>query len=482
MHRDEQSVVLTVYFSGTGHFIEDTSNLGGYLYANTNEDDRHIKIGFNGCQVDYGTKGLIFGTGLEEQCKQVVDTVIALLKQGKRVVLNGYGHSRGAIACLLLAKMLGNFDKDLVEVNLTLMDPVPGNLLITSKIDLMSLSLARQTMDVSKCRNLNNVLTVYPNKPLPYFSFHAPLVPKYPPRCKVKDEIVPGCHSGAQTTNFKSPDSGITFNLISRFLNKLGTLWKWKLNIEKKDQLLDRYNQVIRSKHSRDKVRGCHATSPVKIKTRYSDKAPYLSPSHEKLTKKYSDVIQENPNKKYVYSFFPENFRKNHKAKKDNDRSLAEKNELFIEFLDEIYHSGLSKKSKKTTKGSLIQSLKESVRKQPALSERDLKDTIRNLLAICLQRDRNAYTPSLTTSSASKATKLLNSKKYRALTNIILNIPNKNLSYSDLLIFVLGENNKTYFKAKNSRQMYAFFGGVNASSEKSPLLTNNISFLLRAKK
>ena len=481
MHsRDEQSVILTVYFSGAGHYIGDSNWLAGYLYAHTTEDDRHIKMGFNGCQIDYGIKGAIFGTGLEEQCKQVVDRVIALLKQGKRVILNGYGHSRGGIACLLLAKMLGNFDKDLVEVNLALMDPVPGNLLITSKIDLMGFSLARQTMDVSKCRNLNKVLAIYPNEPLPYFSFHAPLVPNYPPRCKVKDEIVPGCHSGAQTSHFDHPGSGITFNLFSRFLNKLGTPWDFWL--EKKEHLINHYNLAQkRFWRPYDEVRKCHAISSVKIKTKWSDQAPYLSPLHERLIKKYSDITKENLGKKYIYSFLPTDFRKNHKAKNENDRSLDEKNELFIQFLNEIYHSGLSKKSRNTAKGFLINSLQTSINKnkQQLISESALKDVIRNLLALCLQRDRNAFTPSMTTSSASKAIKLLNSKKYRALTNIILNTPDKNLTYSDLRMFVLGENNKTYFKAKNSQTMYSFFK-TKQSGEEDRLFTNNVPFLLRA--
>jgi hypothetical protein len=88
------------------------------------------KMGFDGCGVTNGLSGTLFGTGLEEQCKEVVKYVHSLLKDGKKVILNCYGHSRGGIAALMLAKMLGGFAKDLVEVNLALLDPVPGNLIL----------------------------------------------------------------------------------------------------------------------------------------------------------------------------------------------------------------------------------------------------------------------------------------------------------------------------------------------------------------
>lgn len=55
---------ISLYFSGTGFFIGASSFLTGYLYSNTEENETQIKMGFNGCGVDYGFTGTIFGSGL----------------------------------------------------------------------------------------------------------------------------------------------------------------------------------------------------------------------------------------------------------------------------------------------------------------------------------------------------------------------------------------------------------------------------------
>ncbi len=69
----ENVTILTVYFSGTGHDIEDTGKanknnerpLGSFLYQNTKETDTQLKQGFSGTGLTNGVRGSIFGTGLE---------------------------------------------------------------------------------------------------------------------------------------------------------------------------------------------------------------------------------------------------------------------------------------------------------------------------------------------------------------------------------------------------------------------------------
>ena len=46
------------------------------------------------------------------------------------------GQSRGAIAAMYLAQMLGEVPENEVELFALLFDPVPGNLLITARLDI----------------------------------------------------------------------------------------------------------------------------------------------------------------------------------------------------------------------------------------------------------------------------------------------------------------------------------------------------------
>ncbi|WP_028388813.1 hypothetical protein [Legionella fairfieldensis] len=186
---------ISVYFSGSGFSIEKKHLLAGHLYDRTEESESQIKMGFNGCGVDYGISGILFGSGLDEQCERVINCLVQEINAGHQITLNVYGHSRGGIAALLLAKQLGNIDKEKLTINLVLLDPVPGNFIITSIIDPFNLSLANKTMDLSDCKPLRKVLALYPHKPL---LAHTPLLASYPPETEVEEEVVNGCHSQAE--------------------------------------------------------------------------------------------------------------------------------------------------------------------------------------------------------------------------------------------------------------------------------------------
>lgn len=493
--RKENQVTLTVYFSGTSHAIYDDSMLAAVLHEATVENESNLKIGFNGCGIDYGLTGVLFGRGLEKQCQSVVDQVIKLLKDGKRVKLNGYGHSRGGIGCLLLTKMLGKFDRDLVEINLALMDPVPGNLLLTSAIDFTHSTLTRQTLDISDCRNLNQVLTIYPNQPLADIAAHAPLLPKYPATCQVTEEIVPGCHAGAQfmyqgREGITGANSGsnITFILMSRFLAKLGTIFnfeKVKVAIDRQDEtekeLLKAYHNAITIDKKVPLSRACHANPSATIKTKWP--ANYLTPLHQQLDEKYSDHIPVERNNKYAFSFSSPTIRpQKANIKPEQEISLENKINLFTAFIDDIYTKGMSKKSQRTTKGSLIKETSDELKKEKSLipNESTLKDVLRNTLALCLQRDRNAFSPFSTTSSGLKAQELLNSKKYQPIAAMLLNGTDKKINYRDLRTFILGRNDESYFKSNHSQRLYQFFKRVKpeVSAKKENLFTNNMPFYL----
>jgi hypothetical protein len=502
-------IILSVYFSGTGHPINHPECLASLLSDVTEVDAKHLKMGFNGCQVDYGFSGMLFGTGLEEQCKKVVEIIIPLLKAGKRIRLNAYGHSRGAIACLMLAKMLGHFDRDLIEVNLALMDPVPGNFLTTAALDFTHRTLARQTMDVSQCRNLVNVLAIYPHTPLLNIEAHAPLIPQYPAHCNVTEEIIPGCHAGAQKVdkrhhfhvNGANRGSDITLRLVSRFLAKLGTLLRY-LNPQSfsyrsdfDSYVLDDYNKSIRSQRDkavRDKInhtsRECHAKSSLRIETNWP--ASYLTPTHKALQlntpslypEDKLEVKEEEKLHEFAYSFQPANHQtKKTTIKKIPAMKVKEKTALFIQFLEEIYITGMSSKSQKSTKGKLLEQCIKTLRNTTTIkNQKLLKDAMRNALAICLQRDRFSISLFSTTHSGNAAVTLLRSKKYAALSRTILNTSKPSMRYRDLRGFVLGRNDEAYFNAKHASSLYQFFQPESkndiesARTEKPRLLANNM--------
>lgn len=234
-------VVLTVFFCGTSGGllrsdptqISDFYRLAQAQEVNSEELSRkplpfdldgvtQFKKGFSGCGVTHGMRGTFFAHGLKEQCQEVVDDVVNLCQLGK-VRVNAVGLSRGAIACIYLAKRVSKIDG--VEVNLLLFDPVPGNLIFSQTIDLLGVSTANQAMDLSECENLKNVVAIYPVEPLPDILCHAPLFPTYPRQAVVSEYPIPGCHQGALFSSDVGSDAGCSssFYLIHRFLTQNGT-------------------------------------------------------------------------------------------------------------------------------------------------------------------------------------------------------------------------------------------------------------------
>lgn len=85
-----------------------------------------------------------------------------------------------------------------LRINLLLFDPVPGNQILTTQLDPLGYTTAASGLDVrSSAGVLRRVLAIYPYEPLPAITFHAPLVPSYPPGCEVEEVVSLGCHQGA---------------------------------------------------------------------------------------------------------------------------------------------------------------------------------------------------------------------------------------------------------------------------------------------
>lgn len=230
---------ISVYFSGTGFSISQRLFLASSLHTRTQVSESQINMGFNGCGVDYGFNGTIFGSGLDEQCEKVITRIIQEINDGHQITLNVYGHSRRAIAALLLAKQLGHIDKEKLAINLALLDPVPGNFITTSSIDPFNISLANKTMDLSDCKPLQHVLALYPHIPLPAIACHAPLLVSYPQETEVEEEVVNGCH--AQTENIYHPSSKLVTLRVEEFLVKNGTQLQTGIDYQDTEALKQTY-------------------------------------------------------------------------------------------------------------------------------------------------------------------------------------------------------------------------------------------------
>jgi hypothetical protein len=231
---------ISVYFEGTSNSLRMHSTQIG-LFADltdavdlwevsdlTGTSGSDFKIAFDGCGVTNGTIGLLFATGLQQQCDlvhNIVNGFIHRLENGNKIVLNVVGLSRGGIAAIYLAKTLKYIDDSILTLNLLLFDPVPGNLISTSFLDLFGFNTASNSIDISDCKNLQHVLALYPFEPLPDLAFHAPVIPNYPSTALVVEDAVPGCHQGALFCT-QNIESILSFVRIKQWLIDRGTTFK----------------------------------------------------------------------------------------------------------------------------------------------------------------------------------------------------------------------------------------------------------------
>jgi hypothetical protein len=220
------------------------------------------KLGFNGCGVDYGMPGVVFGSGLSDQCDTAITHITKIVKDLEGFVqerdgvkgvlkLNCVGLSRGAVAIALLAKMIAGdqfltkyrsatpFSKDThdsefqkrpgrveIEFNGFLFDPVPGNLIITGSCDSSTgISLTKQTKNLKKhCGTglIRRMTAIYPYESLPDIACHAPLLIQYPDDCEVHEDVMLGCHQGAVFAHSYDLACICSFFQILEFLKQVG--------------------------------------------------------------------------------------------------------------------------------------------------------------------------------------------------------------------------------------------------------------------
>lgn len=422
--------ILSVYFSGTAFSVNSLMYTAGLLYLSST--DKH-KIGFDGCGITDGMNGMLFGTGLEEQCETVVQEVHRLLNNNDKVTINCYGHSRGGIAALMLAKKLGGFAKDQVEMNLAVLDPVPGNLIFSANTDLFRLTLANQVMDLSECHNLNRVLAIYPYEPLPDLAFHAPIIPLYPKHTILEEDIIPGCHAGAEKS-----DGGLPYEIartrVIEFMQNCGSSFnfsRYNLGEIAESTRTKKYLDLLEQSQNliNDSSRSCHSyrTKKIVVRKPYNESSWFLNDHHRKL--KTNDFILDD----------------------------IEKNPFLIDVallsnLVADIQKSMSSESLATRKGRIIQAYFDTLQSNVDLSENDTIRSLRNIIALTLQRDRHSYSLFTTTTSGEALQALLELKKYQPIADLIMGSASGSVRYRDLRTFVIGANNSQYFHDSNKKQ------------------------------
>lgn len=259
-------VTLSVFFEGTANTICPITTQVGLFFELSEAQDvtdpvlplplelsgAKLKMGFDGCGVTAGLMGTVFAVGLAEQVTAVVLRVRHLMCVGHKVIVNVLGLSRGGIAALRLAQGLTCLRDDPsvnksadseVVLNLCLFDPVPGNLILSSRFfDPFGLSTANGVLDVSACTILQRVLSIYPHESLPHLAFHAPILPVFPSNCAVEEDAFPGCHQGAFSPAdlVRSSLKGscrLSFLRVLSFLQEVGTITNFKPALVVEEQL-----------------------------------------------------------------------------------------------------------------------------------------------------------------------------------------------------------------------------------------------------
>ena len=448
-------------------------------------DEEQLKMSFDGCGVEFGCRGSLFAHGLEQQCQKVVDRVLELIKSGKKVKLNCLGSSRGGIAEMMLTKMLADIDKFHLETNLILFDPVPGNLLISKKLDFLGNTVASQVTDLSMSKNLNRVLAIYPHEPLPDLAFHAPIIPKYPNACQVEQDVVPGCHEGAlfQPSLFHlHRKTFLTYVRIKSFLEECGTdlseydqfseseirkLREVKdedcdiephLTKEEEEKVcLKELNELHAQRKQKETVRAAHSFRSTQIvKSSYGK---FFNRYHQELAEKYPDSVQplneddEKQEQQYMMHVVPA---------LDMQPFTLEKltKECLESFLDEAIN-GMSERSKSSRKGDILKDIRAKLSDSQAndLTQESLSYVLRNALTTILQRDRNFMSPFHTTRSGWSALEKLKTEQFKAIKDIIAP-GQEDIRYRDLRKFSLGSNNEGFFNSGRKERVYDAVSGI----------------------
>ncbi|PWY54987.1 hypothetical protein DGG96_14395 [Legionella qingyii] len=476
-----KEITLTAIFEGTIYSIEQpNTHLHQVLFkdckgvrinsaeqVDLNKDATHFKMGFNGCGVDYGVKGLLFGAGVKQQSDQLVAVVKKLIKEGYKVKLNCIGLSRGGIAAIMAAIKLAHVDGFHLETNLLLLDPVPGNLFYVPFLDFFNYTLTNNAINLSSSKNLNYVETLYPYLEVGddteewvdrvLAKFHIPIRPTYPQHCQVREEVILGAHLKAfQDVNKENDAVHLRYGvdvipiirklskaIMYQFLERVGSLVGAGENVEQSEIINEFQREGAQWKRILAEIiasiipksRLLHSQDQSRITV--SNSAKYLNKTHRELIDKDSQDPEE-----LCLKVEPE---RNYLEKK---KAPLTKNVLLD--LIEFIHSKMTNVSRQSSKGKLLTKIKDGidVENDDFFTDERLSFILRDILAVALQRDRYSYSFYSTTTSGLALVNALNQRKFIAIKEL-LQFDDKPIEYSDLTTYVLGRNDPAHFNSQD---------------------------------
>ncbi|WP_454781046.1 hypothetical protein [Legionella sp. WA2022007384] len=477
-----KEITLTAIFEGTIYSIEEPNthlhqvlsrDCKGVRISSADEveqhkDATHFKMGFNGCGVDYGVKGLLFGAGVKEQSDQVVEVIKKLIKDGYKVKFNGIGLSRGGIAAIMAALKLAHVDRFHLETNLLLLDPVPGNLFYVPFLDFFNYTLTNSSIDLSSSKNLNYVETLYPYLEVGedteelldqiLAKFHIPIRPTYPPHCQVREEVILGAHLKAFQDLDKENDAPhlrygvdvipvirkLSKAIMYQFLDRVGSIVNSGENIEQAELLNEFEREGAKWKRILAEIiasiiprsRALHSQDQSKITV--SNSAKYLNKTHRELLDTESDDPEELCLKVEPVRTYSE--------KKNTPLTRA----VLVDLI-ELIENKMTNTSKQGGKGRLLLKIKNGIQREPEATlnnEERLSFILRDILSVALQRDRYSYSFYSTTTSGLALVTALNQPQFIAIKEL-LQSDHKPLEYSDLTTYVLGRNESAHFNSQD---------------------------------
>jgi hypothetical protein len=476
-----KEIKLIVIFEGTIFTIEEpNTHLHRVLYEDCegirihsaddlakNPGATHLKMGFNGCAVDYGIPGLLFGTGLDEQAAKTEEVVKRLIRDGYKVKLNAIGLSRGGIAALMLVKKLAHIDRIHLKTNLLLLDPVPGNALLTAKLDMFNQTLTNQVMDVSDSMNLRYVEALYPYLEVGDDSgevldavlahLHIPIRPAYPTNCEVKEEVILGAHLSAfQDLSVEHPKRAVhgveitpiirqlSKEIISNFLFKTGSLSeKGEYNnapviFPRFDKDQETWSMWLRNiiVNIMPKDRSLHSPDNSKLSARNT--GVYLNKTHSELAGNNSPTPEE-----LSLKIIPE--------RSPRQKPREHLSQAILVRLTGIVIEGMTLTSKEGTKGQLLHKINRDLSNSHGLSKKELSFILRDIFAVALQRDRNSYSLFSTTTSGYVIVNALNTPEFNAI-RVVIRPDGKPVTYDDLSNYVTGRSDLSIFNSQNKEQ------------------------------
>lgn len=237
--------IMNVYINGTDTPKEATlwgTSLANVLHKMTVQSDEQSSVCLDGCGVNNGDPrdlGPIFTFNLEAQVDNLVKQIRAkIAERNEKLTLNLFGFSRGGAGVFWLCQKLKDIDSSTIEINVCSFEPVPGNFIRASYTDNISgfkSTLSAQIADLSDCKNINKMLVLFTDKPLPDIACHGPILPVMPKQTDVAIDVVPGCHKNAQAfyssgqkIRADNDYSALSFHYVSRFLTNCGTFFNFK--------------------------------------------------------------------------------------------------------------------------------------------------------------------------------------------------------------------------------------------------------------